>query len=292
MRSYALLRRLLLGVAAGAVALAPVFLMGDDRIKGVREFSSHDPTVDIFSGIETGALDVKLIPKDSTECRLLIKNKTDKPLNVSLPDVFAGTPVLAQRRPGLFDDFGGGNNSGSAAQQLGIGNPFGNNFQGNFQGGGNQFLNMPPWGNNRGPGMGRGLGPGLGPFNVAPEKVAQLKLQSVCLDPGKPNPRPQMAYQIKPIDGATDKPEVHMVCRMLGYGRLSQRAAQAAAWHLNNGMSWKQLAAMRHRSAIAGISKPVFTRRQLAEGKKAAERAVELAKKPKQTGEVASLSSR
>ena len=55
-----------------------------------------DQTVEMFAAIEKGDIAVKLIPKDSTQCRVLIENKTDKPLNVKLPEAFAGVPVLAQ----------------------------------------------------------------------------------------------------------------------------------------------------------------------------------------------------
>ena len=50
--------------------------------------------------MEKGQIAVKLIPKDSTQCRVLIENKTDKPLTVKLPETFAGVPVLAQRAGG------------------------------------------------------------------------------------------------------------------------------------------------------------------------------------------------
>jgi hypothetical protein len=53
-------------------------------------------TVEMFAAIEKGDIEVKLIQKDSTECRVTIKNKTKKPLNVKLPEAFAGVPVLAQ----------------------------------------------------------------------------------------------------------------------------------------------------------------------------------------------------
>ena len=52
--------------------------------------------VELFAGIEQRKLEVKLIPRDDMQCRLLISNKTDKPLSVKLPDSFAGVPVLAQ----------------------------------------------------------------------------------------------------------------------------------------------------------------------------------------------------
>ena len=86
-------------------------------------------------------------------------------------------------------------------------------------------------------------------FNVPPEKVGQLKVATVCLEHGKREPRAAIPYEIKPLDSVTTKPGVRELCAMLGSGQINQRAAQAAAWHLNNGMSWQELAAKRHRFA-------------------------------------------
>ena len=39
---------------------------------------------------------------------------------------------------------------------------------------------------------------------------------------------------IKPIESLTTKTGVRELCAMLATGQISQRAAQAAAWNLNN----------------------------------------------------------
>jgi hypothetical protein len=276
-----------LAVLAGTM-LAAATLTASDQIKGVRDFNAQCETVELFSGIEQGQLEVKLIPKDSTECRVLIANKTDEPLNVRVPGAFAGVPVLAQFLPGNFQPGmmppGNANNPNNAPQRLGIGNPFGNDpFLGNQN---NPFLgnrNNPLF-NRRGPANNvlPPAQPNFAPFNVAPEGVAQLRLTCVCLDYGKDTPRPRMPYALEPIRSVTDEPEVEALCRMLGHGQVSQRAAQAAAWHLAGDMSWDQLARLRQKFAIAGLSKPFFTSRELAEAKKAAEAAIELAENRKE----------
>ena len=275
-----------------AVALVVSPLPAADNIKGVTEFNPQDETVELFAGIELGKLEVKLIPRDSTQCRVLITNKTDKPLNVTLPGAFAGVPVLAQFQPGNFQPGlavqpgQNWNNANSAPQQLGIGNPFGNNW-GNQGNRGNQLFNMPAA--NPQP----GLGPAnFAPFNVAPENVAQLKLSSVCLEYGKPNPRPKIPYRLEPIESVTDRPEVGELCRMLGQGRVSQRAAQAAAWHLANDMSWQELTRLRRRIAMGRFSEPYFRPGELEAGRQAAEAAIELAKERRSRPKQDSLSRR
>jgi hypothetical protein len=37
-------------------------------------------------------------------------------------------------------------------------------------------------------------------------------------------------------------PKVSEVCKLLGHGKVSQNSAQAAAWHLANGLTWQELA--------------------------------------------------
>src|SRR5690348_15391418 len=56
-------------------------------------YNPADETVELFEAIEAGQIAVKLIPKDSTQGRVIIQNKTKKPLNVKLPEAFAATPV-------------------------------------------------------------------------------------------------------------------------------------------------------------------------------------------------------
>ncbi|MBN2292752.1 MAG: hypothetical protein JXM70_10025, partial [Pirellulales bacterium] len=74
------------------------------------EFNPANETVEMFKAIESGQLEVKLIPKNSMQSRVRIFNKTDQPLNVKLPKAFAGVPVLAQGGfgPGGGGGFGGG----------------------------------------------------------------------------------------------------------------------------------------------------------------------------------------
>lgn len=264
------------GGVLAAVLLAAAVLAASEPIKGVRQFNPYDPTVEIFSAVEAGQLEVRLVAKDSTECRVLITNKTERPLNVSVPAALAGVPVLAQNLPGFADGVGPANNS-NAPQRLGIGNPF------NAREGGNQpLLNLPN-------GQQRGRNAPFAPFNVAPEAVAQLRLAAVCLDPGKPNPKPAAPYQLCPLKSVSEEPGVAELCAMLARGELSQRAAQAAAWHLNNHLSWDQLRAKRVKVVFLGVGRPMFTKRELAEGEQAADKAIEAAKAGKTGGKQGSL---
>ena len=188
------------------------------------EFNPDNESVEMFAAMAAGQVEVKFIPKDSTEARVLIKNKTGKPLNVQLPEAFAGVPVLAQFGGGFGGQggggFGGGGVGGGGGNQ-GVGGGFGGGGQGGVGGGGG----------------------GANFFNVPAERVGELKVPCVCLEHGKKDPRAAIPYEIRPISSFTDDPAVQEFVKLFGQGVVDQRTAQAAAWHLSSKMSWQELAA-------------------------------------------------
>jgi len=125
-----------------------------------------------------------------------------------------------------------------------------------------------------------GMGMG-GMMNIAPERVGQLKVPTVCLEHGKAEPRAQIKYEIRPIESFTNKTGVQELCTMLGTGQINQRAAQAAAWHLNNNMSWEQLAAKRLLFAN-GTSQPYFSPQEIKAGMQLSAASVQVAEKRQQ----------
>lgn len=96
--------------------------------------------------------------------------------------------------------------------------------------------------------MGGGGGGMGGGFAVPPERIADLTLNTVCLEYGKPDPRPSMHYELRPIEEVTDNVVLQELLRDFGRGKYTdQRAVQAAAWHLADGKSWDELAALKNR---------------------------------------------
>ncbi|HEY5313591.1 MAG TPA: hypothetical protein VIK18_13780 [Pirellulales bacterium] len=241
-------------VVTGAVVAGLIFAAGNGRARAAETAkpAGNQPTagsVEMFAGIKAGQIEVKFIPKDSTTGRIFIKNKTDKPLRVALPNAAGAVPILAQMGGGMGGMSGG---SGGGMQSMGMG---GGGMGGGGMGGG-------------------GMGGGGGMFNVAPEKVAEIKVPCVCLDHGKAEPRPTATYQLRPIENVTTKTGVRELCGMLG--QIPQRVAQAAAWHLNSGMSWQQLAEKEiHRAD--GTSYPYFDPAEINMAMAAAEHAVKTA---------------
>jgi hypothetical protein len=236
------LRGLLLAAFLGASTL---LMAGDKQIRKRGQPPADQVAVEMFKAIADGQIAVKLIPKDATQCRVRIENKTDKPLSVKLPDSFVGVPILAQ--------FGG---------QQPLGGNRGSN-RGGTSGGGNQSFGGGMGGYPGGGGM---MGGGMGMFNLPPEKVGQLEIPIVCLEHGKKNPKPAIPYEIRPVESFTQKSGVKELLQIFGASHLNQQAVQAAAWHLNNDLSWQELACKRIYYPGGSVRGPYFSPQEIQVG--------------------------
>jgi hypothetical protein len=82
-------------------------------------------------------------------------------------------------------------------------------------------------------------------FNIAPEKVGEIVVATVCLEHGKLEPSKYVTYEVKPLSECTTKPGVAEAIALLHDGKTNQKVAQAVVWHLANGLTWDQLAAKK-----------------------------------------------
>ena len=187
---------------------------------------------ELFTAMESGDIEVRLVPRDATRATLVIENKTDRPLHLRLPEAFAGVPVLAQFGGGGIGGRGGGGRGG-------FGGGGGGGQQQAFGGGGGGGGGGFGGGGGRG---GGGFGGGGGFFSVAPESMRKLKVATVCLEHGKKDPHPRTPYEIRPLSDVTEDSQVAEVVKMLGRGEIDQVSAQAATWHLTDGLTWDRLA--------------------------------------------------
>jgi len=236
-------------LSTGAAANKPV-------IPAQKPVAELDP-VPLFDGIDAGQLDVKLVHKDESSGNLFIDNKTGKAINVELPDAFIGVHVLNQ------DFFGTGNNGifDLGANQSGGGQSQG----GQVTGGGTSGSLLP---GNSFPGNAQ---PGNGPgpiFSIPPEKIVRAPVRSVCLEHGRPEPNARMEYRVFPVERFSRDPVLHELLAAVAKGRTRQKAAQAAAWHLADGMSWKELARLKFRRLGGLPDAPHFSARELAEAQR------------------------
>ena len=229
-------RSLGLAALAAALAFAPVLALAAESASKIKLKDTAN-VVALFDGIDSGEIEVKLIPKSDKEATVLVTNKSGKPLTIRMPEAFAGVPALAQ--------FGGCPGGGGA-----------NGVCPN-QGGGMQGMGMG------GGMMGGGMMGGGGMFNVAPEKVAKIKVVAVCLDHGKKDPNPRVPYNLIPIESYAKDSTVTELVKMLARGEIDQHSAQAAVWHLQNGLSWEEMAKKVGAKHLNGSVEPYFTHAHL-----------------------------
>lgn len=189
----------------------------------------------VFDAVKTGKVDLRVVPRDAHQVTLLVRNTTAGVLKIRLPGVLAAVPVLPE--PGSTTT-----RPRQQTQALGIGysSP--------------ALLRQTT--DNRGvPAIHGG-----GVFSVSPGKVVRKTLKSVCLQYGIPEPGPRDKYKLAPIDEVISNQQVS---QLLGYlTPANQRVVQLAAWHLNNKMSWNQLAGVRIPPGNGRSNQP-FQRREL-----------------------------
>ena len=69
-----------------------------------------------------------------------------------------------------------------------------------------------------------------------------------------------------PADSIVDRPAVVELLKAFGRGDLKHGAAQAAAWHLNNDLSWQQLAAKLQGTKRSFKRPPYFSADEIRTG--------------------------
>jgi hypothetical protein len=116
-------------------------------------------------------------------------------------------------------------------------------------------------------------------FNVAPDKATKIKFVAVCLDHGLKDPNPRVEYKLVPIDSYAKDSAVTEVIKLLVKGKLDQHSAQAAVWHLQNGLTWEELAKKIGVKHLNGSTEPYFTASHLQRALAATRMAEELAEK-------------
>lgn len=213
------------------------------------------PQVKLFDGIKSQKLSVRVAPFSAYKSSVFIKNLTQQPLTVKVPEAVSSVHVLKQVDP---------NNGFLQALQ--------NNTQqqtGNSQSVGG---NLTPVGNNQNFDF-QGL------FTIPPEKTVRLRLQSVCLEHGKPSPSSLKTYELRPIETQVQDKTLILLLKKFNPRYDDWEMMQAIAWHLSSHMEWQELAKQRkHRTVAGGV--PLFSTAQLLAAKKIVEMAkVEVTRK-------------
>lgn len=216
------------------------------------------PQVKLFDGVESQKLSVRVAPLSAYKSSVFITNLTKKPLSVKIPKAVSAVHVLKQVDPNNGFLQGLQNNP---QQQTGTSQSVGGN--------------LTPVGNNQNLDI-------IGLFTIPPEKTVRLRLQSVCLEHGKPSPSSLKKYELRPIENQVKDKALILLLKKFNPRYDDWEMMQAIAWHLSSHMDWRELAKQRkHRTVAGGV--PLFSTAQLLTAKKIVEIAkVEVTRKKTQ----------
>ena len=230
-------RSTLLALAIACLVAIPAASAREARAR--RAAAAPVEVHDVLAAESAGLVTVKYIANDSRSAQIVVTTRSDRPLTLRLPEQFAGVPVLAQMggNGGGQAGFGAGG-IGAAPQSTGGAGPQ------------NQGMNI-------------GGAQGGGMFSLPPEKTRVVKVTTVCLEHGKPEPSPLRSYKLVELASYSNDPRLAELMTSIGKGEVSQKVAQAAAWHIANGLTWDQLAAEKIDHAGGDPDEPFFTPAEL-----------------------------
>ena len=237
-------------LACGLIVFANGQACAADSSSATSASVSPSGVPDLFEAEERQLVSVKYIPNDAKSAQIIVTNRTRRPLTLRLPVAFAGVPVLAQM--GGMGGMGGGNQGGFAAGGIG-GGP-------QTTGGGGGGMGGQGMNGMGGGGMGMGGG---GAFSIPPERSRTFRVPTVCLEYGKREPSSRMPYKLTRTETFSSDPKLAVVLESLGRGELPQKVAQAAAWHIGNGLTWEKLAAEKIDHAGGIPDEPYFSQAEL-----------------------------
>ena len=106
--------------------------------------------------------------------------------------------------------------------------------------------------------------PAPGTFPLQPHKTRTFRFATVCLEHGKPEPSPRIPYKLQRLESFSGDPRLAFVIDGLASGAVTQKVAQAAAWHIANGLPWERLAAEMIDHAGGDPDEPFFSVAELA----------------------------
>ena len=249
-------------------------------------------TIDLFDGMKSGQLAAKLIQKDEKQGQLLLLNQGRQPINVEFPEAFVGFHVInpqvrVPNNPRLGEVPNRAQSTGASISdgflrsepitEIPVAQPTSRSKRKRTpkvekksevaQKPADEASIVPPKPIEK-------KKPVAGYFFLPPGKTGRLPVTSVCLEYGRPTPNSGMTYQILSVEQfAGQKPVLRELIPLFVRSRIDQRTAQAAAWHVSNGLSWSQLTRLKPVGPSGLPSRSLFKNRELAAAKALVEKA-------------------
>lgn len=206
-----------------------------------------DAAVDWYDALDQGTIAIELTAHDYSNLTIRVRNQTDEPIIVGLPWLFVAVPKgrEAAREEGSLA--GGYDHQTLGGSMLGLAT------------------------NRREAHQAGELGEVQLTLELGARRVARRKLDVFCLEFGKPDPTPQIPYEMRRYELLGADSRVADVLKLHAARQTPQRVAQLAIWHLANRVAWENLARVPVRRASGRVA-PRFTpseieaARQLVQG--------------------------
>ena len=80
-----------------------------------------------------------------------------------------------------------------------------------------------------------------GMMRIEADTPRKMTVATLCLNHGKADPNPRMKYKVVRLAEVNDSPVIEEFCKALAARKVTQNTAQAAAWHVANGLTWEEL---------------------------------------------------
>lgn len=243
-------------VRFGVYCLLCVCIVAPLSVWGQTESNPAAKTVKLFDGIQRGQLVVHVVPQSYFLTSIRIKNVSSEPLHVVMPEVFA---AVATKRLATLQTLA--RNRGSDTLELG-----GNYDPGGSQSLGGSFYYRQPGQVDESVIAGGAPKPRVLEFTLLPSKTTSFQVPSFCMEFGKPDPNPKIAYTLVPLDVVTKSRAIRSVLIEYGKGKYHQAIAQLAMWHVANGASWADLSRVQWPGRLGRVTpQQLLAARELAE---------------------------
>jgi hypothetical protein len=186
-------------------------------------------TVEILQGQKEGAIQVVVRGQGADRVKFNIKNNSGKRLRVVIPPGLVAASNVAQA--------GGAGGGGPGFQSMGLGLP--TNAPGSF----GQFRNATTETEAEGfRSVPLQAGPAPDGVIVPENKDVTFIVPSVCLNFGVNTPTARNIFKLMTVESYTQDERARKALKSAAILGTSQGVAQAAMWHVFNGMSFEQIA--------------------------------------------------
>jgi hypothetical protein len=223
-------------------------VQADDATTQPLKSTSESSSLNVFEGMQARQIEVKLTQQNEKSGVMLVRNTTKQPITVEFPAAFVGVHIT---NANLVARGQAPQSNGQTAQSTGV----------SISGAPARLAADAPVPDKLGePQANAKEEPKPGQFEVPAGKTIRFPVTSVCLEYGKPEPNAKLPYLIIPVERYSRNPVLHELLPLFAKARVSQKVAQAAAWHVSNGLTWQELAGIMGQGAVPA---PMFDTRTL-----------------------------